>query len=425
MTLTREEALKLLNADNRLENLQMLMDKVKSGELEAPVKGRDVNNHIHTIYSFSPYSPTAAVWFAYQAGLCTCGLMDHDSLAGAEEFLAATKIVGMGATIGQECRVSFKNTPFGNRRLNNPDQDGVVYMALHGVPHDRAKEVNDFFAPYRALRNERNIKMIAALNGMMEKYGVTVDFEKDVLPLSEYANGGTVTERHISSALSYKLIERFPEGEKLVSFIKDEMKLPLSAKIEKFLLDPENPHRMYDLLGWVKSDLISKFYIPATDECPDVRDVLALSERVGAISAYAYLGDVGSSVTGDKRAQKFEDDFLDELVPYVAGLGFRAITYMPSRNTREQLDRIRALCEKYSLFQISGEDINSPRQSFVCEAQRDPAFQNLYTATWALIAHEWRATENVEDGLFSSKSTQTWPELNDRVNAFAEWGQKM
>ena len=221
MTLTREEALKLLNADNRLENLQMLMDKVKSGELEAPVKGRDVNNHIHTIYSFSPYSPTAAVWFAYQAGLCTCGLMDHDSLAGAEEFLAATKIVGMGATIGQECRVSFKNTPFGNRRLNNPDQDGVVYMALHGVPHDRAKEVNDFFAPYRALRNERNIKMIAALNGMMEKYGVTVDFEKDVLPLSEYANGGTVTERHISSALSYKLIERFPEGEKLVSFIKD------------------------------------------------------------------------------------------------------------------------------------------------------------------------------------------------------------
>ena len=27
MTLTREEALKLLNADNRLENLQMLMDK--------------------------------------------------------------------------------------------------------------------------------------------------------------------------------------------------------------------------------------------------------------------------------------------------------------------------------------------------------------------------------------------------------------
>ena len=182
---------------------------------------------------------------------------------------------------------------------------------------------------------------------------------------------------------------------------------------------------MYDLLGWIKSQLISKFYIDATDECPDVRDVLALSDRVGAISAYAYLGDVGDSVTGDKRAQKFEDDFLDELIDYVAKLGYRAVTYMPSRNTRAQLQRLRALCEKYSLFQISGEDINQPRQSFVCEAQRDPEFNNLYDATWALIAHEWRATENPDDGFFSAKSIEQWPDLNDRIAAFSQFGQAM
>ena len=127
----------------------------------------------------------------------------------------------------------------------------------------------------------------------------------------------------------------------------------------------------------MKSDLIGKFYVDATDELPDVREALDLCNEIGAISAYAYLGDVGSSVTGDKRAQKFEDDYLDELIPYIKELGFRAVTYMPSRNTRAQLERLRALCEKYELFQISGEDINSPRQSFVCEAQRDPAFRNL------------------------------------------------
>ena len=134
---------------------------------------------------------------------------------------------------------------------------------------------------------------------------------------------------------------------------------------------------------------------------------------------------VGDSVTGDKRAQKFEDDYLDELIDYVAKLGFKAVTYMPSRNTKAQLTRLRALCEKYGLFQISGEDINSPRQSFVCEAQRDPDFANLYEATWALIAHEWRATENPEDGLFTEKTCAQWPDLNDRVKAFAEFGQKM
>ncbi len=417
---TREELLELLNAENGLENLKTLL---KTEPL--PPVGRDVNNHIHTTYSFSPYSPTAAVWFARAAGLCTCGLMDHDSIAGSEEFLAAAKEVGMGATIGLECRVSFKNTPFGDRRLNNPDQDGVVYMALHGVPHNRAAEVNAFFAPYRAARNERNRKMVAAVNQLMGRYGVTIDFEKDVLPLSNYAKGGSVTERHISSALAYRMLEVIGKGETLVKFIREIMQLPLSDKIAGFLCDEKNPHMMYDLLGWIKSTLIAKFYIDATDECPDVREVLALSEKVGAISAYAYLGDVGDSVTGDKRAQKFEDDFLDELVPFLAGLGYRAITYMPSRNTPAQLKRIRALCDKYGLFQISGEDINSPRQSFVCEAQRAPEFANLYEATWALIAHEWRSTRNPADGLFSRESVAQWPALSDRVKAFSAFGQEM
>ena len=420
MAKTREELLNLLNGKNALENFKALLETEPK-----PVVGRDVNNHIHTTYSFSPYSPTAAVWFARQAGLCTCGLMDHDSIAGAEEFLAAAEAAKMCATIGIECRVSFENTPFADKKMNNPDQKGVVYMALHGVPHNKAAEINEFFAPYRAKRNERNIKMVAAVNEMMGKYGVTIDFEKDVLPLSNYAKGGSVTERHLSSALAYKMLEVIGKGEKLVKFIHEEIQLPLSGKIEGFLLDESNPHMMYDLLGWIKSQLISKFYIDATDECPDVKDVLALSDRVGAISAYAYLGDVGDSVTGDKRAQKFEDDFLDELVEYVAKIGYKAITYMPSRNTKPQLQRLRALCEKYGLFQISGEDINQPRQSFVCEAQRDPEFNNLFDATWALIAHEWRATANAEDGFFSEKSIAQWPELNDRIAAFAKFGQEM
>ena len=417
MTRTREELLALLNGEDGLAQLKALLQSEP-----LPPVGRDVNNHIHTTYSFSPYSPTAAVFFARAAGLCTCGLMDHDSIAGAAEFLAAAKAARMGATIGMECRASFRDTPFGDRKLNNPDQKGVVYMALHGVPHGRAAELNALYAPYREKRNVRNRAMVDAINGMLGRYGIAMDFDTDVLPLSNFAKGGSVTERHLSSALALRMLEVVGRGEKLVRFIRDELRLPISGKIEGYLLDADNPHMMYDLLGWIKSQLISRFYIDATDECPDVRELLALSERMGAISAYAYLGDVGDSVTGDKRAQKFEDDFLDELVEYVAGLGYRAITYMPSRNTRAQLRRLRALCEKHGLFQISGEDINQPRQSFVCQAQRDPEFANLYEATWALIAHEWRSTEDPEDGLFSARSIERWPDLNERVREFAREG---
>ena len=420
MPRTRDELLNLLNGEHALENLKALLETE-----ELPPVGRDVYNHIHTTYSFSPYSPTAAVFFARAAGLCTCGLMDHDSIAGAEEFLAAAGAAHMGATIGMECRASFADTPFGDRKLNNPDQKGVVYMTLHGVPHTQAAALNALYAPYREKRNDRNRKMVEAINGMMGRYGIAIDFEGDVLPLSNYAKGGSVTERHLSSALATRMLEVVGRGQKLVDFIKNDLQLPISGKIEGFLLDESNPHMMYDLLGWIKSQLISRFYIDATDECPDVRQLLALSERVGAISAYAYLGDVGDSVTGDKRAQKFEDDFLDELVEYIARLGYRAVTYMPSRNTKAQLRRLRALCEQHNLFQISGEDINQPRQSFVCEAQRDPEFANLYEATWALIAHEWRSTQDPDDGLFSPRTIEKWPDLNERVRAFARFGEGM
>ena len=48
--------------------------------------------------------------------------------------------------------------------------------------------------------------------------------------------------------------------------------------------------------------------------------------------------------------------------------GFDAVTFMPSRNTPEQLDRVMALCREHGFFMISGEDINQPRQSFICKA---------------------------------------------------------
>src|SRR5690606_40383665 len=131
--------------------------------------------------------------------------------------------------------------------------------------------------------------------------------------------------------------------------------------------------------------LVGQFYIDATAECPDVREVIDFSKRIGAISAYAYLGDVEDSVTGDKKSQKFEDDYLDLLFEVIKDLGFDAVTYMPSRNTMAQLQRVKEMCRKFQLFEISGEDINSPRQSFICEALRKEEFANLIDSTWALI----------------------------------------
>ncbi len=415
----------LNNADTsiRLNSLKMLMNKIEAGELEKTLAGKDVNNHIHTSYSFSPYSPTKAIWMAYTSGLATVGIMDHDSIGGAEEFIEAGKIAGIVTTIGVECRADFSKTPLKGRRLNNPDQDSVAYVALHGIPHTQINKVREFFKPYTAHRNMRNIKMTENINDLIKPSGIKLNFEKDVVPLSNFKNGGSITERHILFALSLKLIALTGKGCPLVSFLKNNLKLAVSSKAESYLLDSSSPYYEYDLLGLLKSKLVASIYVNAGDECPGITEIIRFSDSIGAICAYAYLGDVSDSVTGDKRAQKFEDDYIAELFELLHSLGFRAITYMPSRNSMAQLDMVRALCGKYSFFQISGEDINSPRQPFICTALRNEKFNNLYEATWALVGHELAATANPDAGMFSPHSISKYPSLEQRIKAYMEIGR--
>lgn len=380
-----------------LEQLREIKEKTDRGELSSPPDTVYVNNHIHTTYSFSPYSPTKAIYMAWQNGLKTAGIMDHDSVGGAKEFLAAAEVIGMPVTCGVECRVDMSGTPLAGKRINNPDQISVAYVAMHGIPHQNIDAVQEFFAPYREKRNVRNKKMCENITELVKPYGLSLDFEADVLPISNYAVGGSVTERHILYALTKKITAIYDTPEKVMAFLRDEMKLSISDKVaSQILAGRETPDFYeYDILGALKSNMVEKFYIPATDECPDVRDFIKMVHENGGIAAYAYLGDVGDSVTGDKKAQKFEDDYLDLLVEVLRNLGFDAITYMPTRNTLPQLQRLMKLCKDNGFFQISGEDINSPRQSFKCKALDDPNFGHLIDATYTLIGYENAASEDI------------------------------
>ncbi len=375
-----------LNAPTKEERLANLAEVLKTTTFP-PMVSQYINNHIHTTYSFSPYSPTAAVYAARMEGLCTAGIIDHDSISGAEEFLEAAKLVEMPVTIGMEARISMDGTRLEGRRTNNPDQVGVSYMTIQGVPHDKISVLTEFFRPYQAARHERNRKMIGKINALLP--GIALDYDKDVLPLSMAAENGGVTERHLMYALAIKLVQQVGKGQAMVDKLAS-MGLKLSEKQTAQMLDTAYPFYEYDLLGILKSAFVPQIFIDATDECPKLPDMVKLCNDIDAFLCYAYLGDVGDSVTGDKKAQKFEDDYLEDVFECLKEEGVKSVTYMPTRNTPAQLERLRGLCDQYGMFQISGEDINSPRQSFIIRAMENPMFQNLIDATWKLIEHENR-----------------------------------
>ncbi len=378
------DILNKLNAPTKKERLENLKEVLKTTTFPEMVP-QYINNHIHTTYSFSPYSPTAAVYAARMEGLCTAGIIDHDSISGAKEFIEAAKIVDIPVTIGMEARVNMAGTRIEGRRTNNPDQVSVSYMTIQSVPHDKIDTLTEFFMPYRAARNERNRKMVAKINELLPQ--IALDYDKDVLPLSMAHENGGVTERHLMYALAIKLVNKVGKGEALIKQLND-LGISLSEKQTAQMRDTDYPFYEYDLLGILKSAFVPKIFIDATDECPKLADMVALCNDIDAYLCYAYLGDVGDSVTGDKAAQKFEDDYLDELFECLKEEGVKSVTYMPTRNTPAQLERLRKLCDDYGMFQISGEDINSPRQSFVIKAMENPLFKNLIDATWKLIEHE-------------------------------------
>ena len=414
-----QELIKKLNGGTAETRLSALAELVKVQTEKPTPRDNDANNHIHTIYSFSPYSPTKAAYMAYMAGLTSAGIMDHDSLSGVEEFKKACAILGLGSTCGVEVRVKFDR---GFGKINHPDQANCFYMAAHGIPFQNVKAFNEYLAPYRAKRNERDAKMCELITGKFGKFGVELDFEKDVKPLSQADLGGSVTERHLLYALAVKLENKFGRTDDLIKFLVNDLKLGVNDKVKGYLLDNDNEHFLYDLLGVLKADT-AFFYIDADEEMPDAEEFVKVARSFGAIPAYAYLGDVGNSVTGDKKAQKFEDDFLPELIKEIKAIGIQAVAYMPTRNTPEQLQRISKLCKENGFFEISGEDVNSSRQKFACAALALPENAHLITATWALIGHEAISTEKGQEfGMFAENSVAQTPDLKERVAKYAVIG---
>ena len=411
-----------LNADNRSErlaNLKKLNQNISKTNFDNN-SAYKVNNHIHTTYSFSPYSPSLAVYMAKAAGLQTAGIMDHDTMNGVHEFMEAGRIMDLPTTVGMECRVDFSRTELHSYRLNNPDQKSIAYVAIHAVPSGRISELDDFFKPLRQYRQERNRIMINNINRIFRNSEINLESDRDVLPLSMAHDGGVMTERHLVFALSHKIRQKFPNGRRLVNYLENDLKIKIPEKNKMFLLDDANPIYLYDLLNVLKSSLVEMFYEPAGKECAEVKDIINLCQKLGAVSAYAYLGDVKESVTGDKKPQKFEDAYLEKLFSVIKNLGFKAVTYMPARNSREQLDRVRCLCEKMNLLQISGEDINSPRQSFICQKLKSPDYANLIDTTWALIGHE---RSEKQSGLYSEQSRTLFPDLDQRISYFKKKGK--
>lgn len=419
-----EKSIAQLNAwekEDRLQAVRDLKQAIDDGRMQAVERRGECDNHIHSTFSFSPYSPSLIAWKAYELGLDTCGIVDHESVAGIREFQEACTLLGVVPTVGFEVRMHWDNTPLAGKRFNNPDQLSVGYFPVHGVPVRSLEQVENFLVPIRAAREARNRKMTEKIDAEMAPFGMSLDFDRDVIPVSRWTQKGNITERHILFATAQMLIRECGKGETLLSFLLDKIQIEVPEANRAFLLDVDSPIYAYDLTNLLKGFFSELMYVDATqEETPDVTKTVRFLNDLGCITTYTYLGDVtGDSVTGDKKAQKFEDEILDDMFACLYEYGMRGFSYAPTRNSADQVARVRALCAKYGMLEVLGEDINQPRQNFIIKnSEEDRRFFN--DSTWAIIGHEKKAEEDLRQSIISEETIAAYPNLQERIQAYKQ-----
>ncbi len=348
-----ERKLDSFNSAERKQALLSLCEKVKAGEITLPEAGRDVNLHCHTFFSYNAYgySPSKFAWLARKTGLAVAEVVDFDVLDAVEEFLEATRMLGLKGCAGMETRVFVPE--FADRVINSPGEPGIAYHMGVGFPSsDVPEEQKAFLLGLRETAQRRNRDLMGRVNKYLQP--VTLDYESDVLVLTPSDNP---TERHICLAYARKAKEFFADTDSLADFWSE--KLDADAKS---LGLPEGR----DLLNTIRAKTMKRggvgYVIPDKGSFPTMADMNRFVLAAGAIPTMTWLDGTSE---GEKA--------IEELLGVGMSTGAAALNIIPDRNYTpgapdvklKNLSQVVELAEKLHLPIVVGTEMNSPGQKFV------------------------------------------------------------
>ncbi len=275
--------------------------------LEPP---RDVANlHCHTFFSFNAYgySPSALAWLAKRRGYKLMGTVDFDVLDAVDEFLNACELLGVRGSAGMETRVVLPE--FARREMNSPGEPGVLYhMGIGFTSSIVPDSVANIATELRDRASNRNQSILERVNPYLDP--VTIDYEKDVLPLSP---GGNPTERHMVVAYVQAAGRIVPNP---VEFWADKLGMPVDqvAKLD-----------MPKLQNAIRTKLMKQggvgYVQPRLDSFPSVEQVHRLIEACGALPCAAWLDGMSAG-----------EQAIEELLDLLVGKGAVALNIVPDRN---------------------------------------------------------------------------------------------
>jgi hypothetical protein len=307
-----ERQLDAFEAVRRRDALRALAAGSAGSPAEA---GRNVNMHMHSFFSYNAdgWSPSHLAWAARKAGLYAAGLCDFDVLDGLEEFLEASRLVGLRATVNLETRAYVPE--YARVDINSPGEPGVAYIMGGGFVRLPAtgSSAAEGLAAYKARAGARNEALVARINPHVP--AIAIDYARDVLPLTP---AGGATERHIIRAYTNKAAAAFPAAEARAGFWSRTLACP-ETDAARLVTD------VPALEEAVRSRLAKRgglgYEQPSPETFPAVDAFVAWVRDCGAIPMTTWLD-------GTSEGEADPDALLDCLT----AKGCAAVNIVPDRN---------------------------------------------------------------------------------------------
>ncbi len=340
--------------------------------------------HCRTEYSCFGSTPSLEAYRLMKNGFPAVAIVDYASLSGAKELMKAEKILGGLYYIGAETDVE--------------DENGApVRMLSIGIPHKNVKAFNFDLFFYRKIQNDFTDQLLGKLNSRLKKYGVTVSTP----PRSFFK---TTSTEDVFVCLANAIIEKFGAADKITAFITQDLGIPLSEQDEKRLEDTANVYYEIDLAATLF--LNYKMKLPPR-KLKKVSEFVAASDGFGAISALVLSGEA------------------DEAINFAVKNKIRCVIF----NIDKQPDDFDAKafydkCIAADILPLARMVCDYPKKKLLCEFRDEETASLFRETTFAVIGHEISSSLDVNDGMFSERTSGNTPSLKERIRLFSRIGLK-
>lgn len=377
--------------------------ELKDVSLKPVLNDEEITLNIHTYFSFSPYSPTQAAYSAYKRGVKLACVCDYATTSGVKEFFAGCRRLGVIPVAGVE--------------ITAVNGDKLWPVSVYGLSEKDCRDAEPFLKKFRLTRIENARRAAEQINRRFKKSGVSIDFDKDVLPSVKTKKGGTVTYKHIYYAFGQKLIEKFGQGKPLADFIRYKLCVDVSESEYNLLCDGKNPFYIYDLVLALRANL----HFSSPEGLPSLEKVIAAISARSLITACEFKSAASwlENELGDDKARAEFEKFVTE----AKTLGFNAVCLHSKNISEKTLEVYAGILKANEMLAIPLERIEYPRSKFESKVS-SPLKAMFAKCGYAIAGNAESVKNNTDDGLFSKKTVENCPDFSQRLGVFAAIGMR-